>query len=325
MEQAKWESNMKLHPIIYVVVLLGMVSCNRQSDVVSESYVHRYGVPLAPEEWTERGEQGQVVTVMNNGVVVSRSYEAGILDGPTTYTYPHRDAIEREEIYSKGQLNEEIWNDTRGVPCKKLIHVSPTSQQQLTWYDNGVPRSDELFENKQMVTGRYYNSNHVQEAIVENGNGTRISRNPLGEMESTDDIVNGHMANRTTYHSNGVPSSITPFVNGVAVGNRLTYTPHCEPCTIEEWKDGYQHGVTVVYENGERCAQPIYVRGQKHGTELRYKEDGKTVVEEISWVNGSRQGPSHTYVGDAKKTEWYFKDKHVNKQTYEAMMNQQLK
>ncbi|QLH37020.1 MAG: hypothetical protein HWD61_13500 [Parachlamydiaceae bacterium] len=56
--------------------------------------------------------------------------------------------------------------------------------------------------------------------------------------------------------------------------------------------------------------------------EHRYR-DGKTVVQEISWVNGVKQGPCVTYIGSTNKIEWYWQGKPVSKAAYDLLMGGQ--
>lgn len=313
---------MQMNRIPYTLLLLLVASCtHRRDDIVCETYVHRYGVELPPEEWEARGRHGQVFSTLKDGVTVAQTYDSGILHGETTYTYPHRDTIQKREFYDQGALTQEILTYSNGLPYKQVTHHSPKSQTSVIWYDSGVPQCEENYENGLLVYGKYFNLNHAQEAIVEDHNGTRICRSRDGGLESTDEIQNGHMVQRTTYHPNKTPASIIPYVNGAAEGQKRTFQLGGEPNTIEEWKNGYQHGNTILFEDGERCAVIPYVQGCKHGKESRYR-DGETVVEEISWVYDRRHGPSYSYIGNVKNTDWYFQDKHVNKQTFEALSNQ---
>lgn len=312
---------MKAIPYLALLLLATACSSHRDDDVVSETYVHRYGVPLPADEWEDRGQQGQVVSARKDGVVVSRTYETGILHGETTYTYPHRDTIEKREFYDQGNVTQEVWNYSNGLPYKQVTHNSPTHQETTVWYENGVPQSQESYQNDKLVAGEYFTPSHVQEGIVDNQNGTRIKRDRFGNLESVDEIKEGSMSQRTTYHPNGTPEAVTPYVQGEPEGQRLTYHPGGEPATIESWKKGEQHGNTAVFQDGERVADVPYVNGQRHGTEYRYR-DGEHVAEEVTWVKDVRHGPTQSYVGNTKNTSWYFQGKPVNKQTFDAMSNQ---
>ena len=77
-------------------------SCD--DEVVCETYIHRYGVPLEPQDWLDRGQDGQVVSMRKDGVIVTHSYDGGILHGECTYSFPYREAIQKKDVYDQGRL-----------------------------------------------------------------------------------------------------------------------------------------------------------------------------------------------------------------------------
>jgi antitoxin component YwqK of YwqJK toxin-antitoxin module len=316
---------MKTNYLPYALILLALTTSCRscRDDVVCEKYVHRYGVELPPEEWSQRGRHGQVVSAMKDGVVVSRSYESGTLHGDTTYTFPHRDTIQKKECYEQGRLTEEFHNHSDGLPHKQITHNSPNSRTEVIWYDNGSPQCQEQYENNSLVSGTYFNSANSSEAEVADQNGMRVRRDRYGELISVDNIQNGQMVQRTTYHFNGTPQSLTTYVNNKAHGQRRTYLPTGEPSTVEQWQNDSQHGMTTAFEHGQKYAVIPYVYGKKHGVERRYRSDGETVAEKINWVQDCRHGPSYAYINGNEKVTWYFQGRPVvNKQTFDALCNQ---
>jgi antitoxin component YwqK of YwqJK toxin-antitoxin module len=317
---------MKTRRLPYACALLLLstgCSSYRGDGVVSEMYVHRYGVPLPADEWSESGRHGQIVATMKDGVTVSRTYESGILEGESTYTFPHRDCIQKKENYCGGVLTQEMWGSPAGLPVKQVTHHSENKRSVVLWYDNGAPQCQEEYENELLVSGEYFTPNNVQETIVTDGSGTRVYRDQCGDLGHVDEIENGQIQKRTTYHANGTPESITPHVNGVPEGQRQTFFSGGEPQSVEEWSAGTRHGQTIYYENGEVVSEVPYVRGQKHGSETRYRDDGQTVSEKISWVRNSRHGPSYVFLGDTTQTDWYYRDEQVNKQTFDAKRRQE--
>ncbi|MDP1813032.1 MAG: hypothetical protein Q8K92_01140 [Leadbetterella sp.] len=292
-----------------------------EDAVVCETYLHRYGVPLDPEDWSNRGRDGQVIETRKNGVVVTKSYESGILHGECTYTFPHRDVIEKREIYEQGSLCQEYDCYINGSPKRQLNHHSESSYTVNEWYESGAPKFNESYENQLLISGEYYNTaNHV-ESTVENQNGTRTFYNDYGVLISKDSIENGVLVSRTYFHPNGTPSVVEPYVNGIIEGERRTYLYGGEPSTIETWTNNQQQGVTYQYEHGEKVAEMPYVNGCKHGVERRYR-DGSILVQEFTWVKGQRQGPCYSYIGDVQTTDWYFGDRIVNKATYDVLRSQ---
>ncbi len=47
--------------------------------VVDEKYVHKYGLNVPQNDWQSRGENGQVISTLDNGVIVTKMYHSGIL------------------------------------------------------------------------------------------------------------------------------------------------------------------------------------------------------------------------------------------------------
>jgi len=291
------------------------------NNVVKETYIHKYGMPVPANDWSERGQHGQVVTTLKNGVVITKTFEAGMLDGPTTFTFPHSSAIEKTQIFVKGNLIKEVTHYRSGPPREEVQHIGRNAKSITSWYENGTPKSHEEFDNEdQLVKGEYYNSAHTLEAQVDNKNGIRIIRNQYGLVQYKDTIENGDMVVRTTFHHNGYPKEITPYKDHIVEGVRQTFLPDGEPSTIELWADGRQQGITTLFQNGEKFAEVPYSNGQKNGLERRYK-DGKFVVEDISWYNGLQEGPRTVYADDVASTEWYFEGNQVPKVNYQLRVH----
>jgi antitoxin component YwqK of YwqJK toxin-antitoxin module len=310
----------------FFILLVAMTSCqsNRSNccdEVVCET-VHRYGVSLQPEDWSDRGQNGTVVSMRKDGVTVARTYEAGVLHGDCTYTFPHRDVIQKKEVFNQGALVNAFTYYPNGLPQQQTTYESPTRQSLVVWYENGAPQSREEIENGNLVCGDYYNTHHQIESRVDESNGFRTRRDGMGQMQSLDTIQDGQMVLRTTYHPNGTPDAFTPYVNGVVEGQRRTFHVGGEPATVEDWAGNVQHGTTTVYEHGEKWADVPYVNGCKHGVERRYRDE-QTVAQEITWAQGQQHGPSYSYIGNSTQTDWYFRDRQVpNKATFDVLSNQ---
>ena len=307
------------------IIPLALGSCNGyQNDgpVVDETYVHRYGMEVPQENWrTTSGESGQVISTLKNGVVVNKTYDSGVLHGPSTYTFPHSDAVQRVEHYNQGNVEKETIHYFSGAPYQEKQY-NGDDHIMTNWYETGAPQSREEYQNGRLVKGEYYNPEHQLESSVENGSGTRTRRDSYGLILSIDTISNGQLSLRTTYHPNGTPKEITPFVNNLPEGEKKTFLPAGEPYTIETWAAGKQQGITVVFLHGEKVAEVPYKDGQKNGVEQRFR-DGQIVVEEISWVNGQKHGPTKIYLGSTPTIDWYFKDQKVSQSNYD-MMNRPL-
>lgn len=292
------------------------------SDVVGETYYHKYGVVVPSEYWKQSGADGGVVTTMADGVVVTRNYAGGQLGGETTYTYPHSSQIQKSEIYQQGILVDETEFFFDGTPKVETKYNSPDAGLYTvsTWYLNGTPRSIEQFQGDHLYSGQYFTTLNQRDSVVEDFNGTRLMRDDYGQLLSTDTIQDGELALRVTYYPSGTPRETIPYRNGVVEGTKRTFNPSGDPCTVEQWASGAQNGMTTLYQHGERCGEVPYVNGDKQGEEVKYR-DGEIVVQKINWSAGKMHGPCVTYVGDVVKTDWYFKGKLTTKADFDYMTN----
>lgn len=292
--------------------------------VVDEKYVHKYGLEVGSTDWKARGQNGKVISTLDNGVVVTQMYESGTLEGETTYTFPHSNTIEKTEIYKNGELVKTILNDDAGIPKKEMEHL-PEGQQIISeWYSDGTPQCWEKYQDSYLVEGNYYNSSNKVEQRIDNGSGTRIVRDRYGDIISTDNYESGVLVSKTTYHKNGSPKAITPYRNNICEGTRRTFLPAGEPEALEQWVGGIQQGETIEFKNGEKYAEIPFQNGKKNGIEKRYR-DGKTLIEEISWRDNVRHGPSDTFVnGKVTKTEWYINGQKVSKSTWDLNSHKKI-
>jgi antitoxin component YwqK of YwqJK toxin-antitoxin module len=304
---------------IGILTLTGCAGPAQHSrEVVNQTYVHRYGVEVSPEDWAARGKSGKVVTTRRDGVVLTQHFSKGRLHGVTTYTFPHSELAKRTEEYVEGTLIREINHYTNGFPEEEICYNGPGDKTITLYYDVGTPWVREQIVDGRIVHAEYYNNHHKLEARIDNGFGERVRRDSFGHLLSRDEFESGVMVKRTVYHPNGNPKEVTPYVDGVINGLRRTFLPDGEPNTIEEWASNQQHGMTTLFQNGEKIAEIPYVFGTKEGIERRYS-NGSDVVEEITWVSGSKHGPYNTYVGSKMQTDWYHQGKRVNKNTYEFL------
>lgn len=291
--------------------------CCEYVPVVEQSYVHRYGVEIPPEDWEMRGQHGQVVTKLKNGVVVSRTYVSGILDGETTYTFPHSETIEKKENFEKDILVSDMIFYRSGAP-KQETKYEGGKKTVLKWYENGTPQSQETYDREFLVFGEYQKPNSQLESKVVGGHGLKTRRDQYGILEGVDTILKGEVVLTTTYYPNGVPKEMTPFVNGIVSGQVKTFLPGGEPKSIEEWNNGEKTGITTLFENGEKFAEIPYRNGIKNGLEKRYRNNSQ-IAEEITWIDDIKHGPHSTYIADVVKTDWFFQGKPVTKVAFERM------
>lgn len=289
-------------------------------EVVDESYLHRYGVAIPKQDWSAQGETGKVVSTLKNGVVVTKSYVKGVLEGDTTYTYPHSDLIESTETYSNGKVVKVINFYRNGAKSQETTFPNDTQRKVISYFDNGAVSADELYDGDLLTTGNYYSFTGTTETKVENGKGQRTNRDAFGNLASVDHVEKGAITSSKTFYPNGSVEKYTPYVGGKVSGEVRTFLPGGEPSTVEVWNQGERTGITVIFENGEKVASIPYLRGVKDGIERRYK-NGETVVEEISWVQDVKHGPSVTRINGITKTDYYLQGTQVTQSTFEKMTN----
>ena len=299
----------------------GCSSHNTESkDVVKSTYIHKYGITVSQDDWDKRGRDGTVINVLKSGITKSESYTSGVLDGPTTYTFPHSRTVHIEEGYQRGSLVRKLTNYVTGNPKEETEFLSATLKQKKTWYENGTPKSTETWDEDILTTGKYFTPENELEAGVEKHNGIKVERDAYGQFISKDEIIDGQIALKTTFHPNGNPKEIIVYHENVVHGLKRVFTPSGEPQQTEEWVNGKQHGITTIYQNGEKTAELSYVNGMKHGVELQFQE-GNIVVREINWRAGVRHGPSRSYFSDQVRTDWFHSDKLVSKLEFDQLNN----
>ena len=297
--------------LIAITILTNSCGPTLPKGVLKESYIHKYGVAMSKKDWESRGSHGKVVSTLDNGALVTRSFEGGVLQGKVTTTFPHSLTIEKTESYEDGKLISQVQHYTSGIP---MLEESLENQGKrvTTWYEDGTPQSFEEYEDNRLTSGEYFTYQNEMESRVQQEEGMRIRRDAYGTLLSKDLIQNGEMILRSTFHENGDPKATTEYSAGVPNGLRKTFWIGGQPNTLEEWLEGKQHGLTTIYQNGQQWATVPYVDGKRDGTEKRFRE-GDLLVEEIEWSNGEKHGSYRTYIGDTVSTKWFFQGKSVSK------------
>ncbi|MCB1181404.1 MAG: toxin-antitoxin system YwqK family antitoxin [Chlamydiia bacterium] len=308
----------KLLLLSLLTLVTGCRNHNYQSDVVKETYVHRYGVSIPKNDWERQGRDGQIVQLCKNGVTITRSYLGGSLNGKTTFTFPNSTTIERIQTYEHGVLISDLKNYETGVPCLERRFEGENLTKVTGWYEDGTPSLTESYADGYLTSGEYRNLLNIIESRVENGRGIRIKRDQEGELLFRDNIQNGQMVERITYYPNGDPSAVVPYDNGLVNGQRLTFLQGGLPNTVEQWVHGKQEGITIIYQNGEKISETPYLNGEKNGIEKRFR-NGQELVAEATWKNGVLHGQTTLFVGENTQTEWYHEGKMVSRNTYERM------
>lgn len=304
--------------ILLSFALTGCRNNTQQCDIVKETYIHKYGVPVTKEDWEKQGQEGQTVSLRSDGVTITTSYVDGIIHGPITYTFPNSSTIQTIETYSEGEFIAKKENFPSGMPMKEEVYEENTLVNLNWWYEDGTPLAQEIYLDTFLMTGEYRTPLNVIESRVQDGHGTRIWRSNDGDLLSKDSVQNGQMVERVTYFANGDPSTVTSFENGQIHGTRLTFLPGGLPNTVEQWVHDIQEGVTVIFQNGEKIAEVPYIQGKKTGIEYRYR-DGSSLVEEVSWKNNILHGQRKLFIDGDIKAEWYHEGEVVSRLIFERM------
>jgi antitoxin component YwqK of YwqJK toxin-antitoxin module len=305
--------------LLGAVVLTGCTNetvCS-PDDCIDQVYVHKYGVKVRPDYWTEKGRNGQIVNTMRDGVVVTQTYCAGELHGETCYTYPNSPKVCRSEIYKNNQLEAENQFYPSGQAKRRSEWTGPNQKTVTCWYECGTPRCVEKIEDGRLLSGEYFTKQHHRDSWVYNGEGERVSRDWNGRYVCLDEFCGGEVIRRTYFYPSKGPREIISFMNGVPHGERKTFYPDGSPCSTESWECGRQNGTTVIYQNGERYAEIPYLDGKKNGLERRYA-DGYNLSQEVTWYDGQMHGPTYTYAGDCIQTDWFYKGRMTSRSNFES-------
>lgn len=311
----------KFHFALLAAVGTLTTGCNNATSidsVVSQSFVHKYGFDLSEKEWNSSPQDGQVIATLQNGVKVSRSFEQGKLHGPTSYTFPNSDVIEKLFVYDQGNLLKQLVNDPAGMPVRQEMYEFDNRTVVTLWDEKGVPLSIEEYDDELLIEGKYYTTEHQLEAQVENGFGERVKRDRAGLLLSKDLIENGLMAARTTYHPNGQAHTVSHYHDYQLHGEQLKYTVSGRPLMKLTWNHGVLDGPKVVYRNGIKVAEVPYVKGQKHGIETHFDDLGNMTAE-IEWKLDKKHGCTKLYSEELTEKEWFYKGQSVEAEKFEML------
>lgn len=305
-----------------VGVLITGCNSNKNNDVVSQQFVHKYGFDVSEQEWEDRAQDGQVITMLKNGVKVTRSYENGQLHGSTTYTFPHSSVIEKLMVYDQGTLLKEVIHDAGGIPMREEAYEFDDRKIITLWDEKGSPLSIEEYANEQLIDGKYFTLEHEIESQVENGIGIRIKRDRSGLLLCRDQIEKGIIVQRTSYHPNGQVQSVSHYEDYQLHGEQTKNTPSGKPLMTVQWNHGIMDGTKTVYRNGIKIAEIPYINGQKDGIELHFDDFG-TLTAEIQWKNDKKHGFSRFHSEDTTENEWFFKGQSVSSEKFELLENRE--
>ncbi len=290
----------------------------KENEVVSQRYVHKYGYTVSQQEWESKNYPGQVITNLTNGVTITATYENGYLHGPCSHTFPNSQTIEVYSLYNQDHLVKEIRYDPQGMPVSEMVNLSPTRYSYTLWYIEGSPLSVEEYAGKELLEAEYFTANNETEARVEKGSGLRIRRDRYGLLFSRDEIQNGYVSKGEAFYANGAPESIAHYSFGKLHGEKRSFAETGEPIAIEEYLNGVLHGKSIYFKNGTRYLEVSYLDGLKNGLETHYV-DGEMVSQEILWENDKKHGPTVYYVDGIAQTQWYYDGELVSQSRYDEL------
>lgn len=310
---------MKIILFLSATVLLTSCRSNRSQDIVKVEYLHEYGVRVHEADWVRQGKNGQIMSLNSDDVTIMQTFENGVLQGETTYTFPHSSILHRKEMYTQGILMSRIENYPTGVPMKQEKFVNEKVSEVIIWHEQGTPKSIEKLDNGLLMQAEYRNLDNEIEYRIMQGHGIRPRYSQTGELIGKDTISNGQLVEAIAFYPNMEPKSVSPYQNGLIQGTRLTFLPGGIPLTNEQWLHGVQEGITIEYVNGEKVAEIPYVKGKKEGLALYYRK-GEELVEKISWKNDVMHGPRILYIDDqATKIQYYLDGEIVSRPAYERL------
>lgn len=296
-------------------------SCQKESkpdEVLSQTYVHKYGYAVSQEEWQEKNYPGQVISTLKSGVTITATYENGQLHGPCTYTYPNSTTVEKYVLYNQNQPVKEILYAVSGMPTQETVHLANNAYALTSWYEDGVPKSIEEYAGDQITEGKYFSPENELEATIESGLGTRVVRSASGTLSCKDSIIDGSLVCRETFYENGSPESVSHYYKGLLSGQRQTFTKQGEPLSVEQWANGHLHGIATYYTNGSKEVEISYLDGKKHGLETHFL-DGDKVVHQISWESNQKHGPETFFLADSRKVLWNYSGKEVSQSKFQEL------
>lgn len=305
-----------------IALLLGGCTPPKTSPILKKSYVHNYGAALNEVEWEATGKTGSIITHYNTGEVLKESFVRGVKQGESTTTYPNSTAIQKKQTYKNGTCVKIEFFATNGLPTE--THDILNDVVQVTaWYSHGAPRTTQTFVSNKLIEATDTDPQGKEEARVQQSVGESISRDFNGQLLYKDAISSGLVVSRIYFHPQGSPEKKVTYRNPVLMkdsdiisGTVEIYNFSGDPSSIEEWENNARHGICTMYQNGQKYSAIPYVKGHKHGVEMRFDPQG-AVISEISWRNDVQHGPTKHIVDGKQSTQWFYKGELVTKSYYD--------
>jgi antitoxin component YwqK of YwqJK toxin-antitoxin module len=294
--------------------------CQRSSqEVVKTSYYHQYGPEIKPDEWKDQGATGELVEWMGDGVEVRKCYANDVLNGMSTWSFPRSKVVERFEEYDNGKKIAFGCNYSSGSPEWQDELLADDKHVLRSWYEDGSPRFVEELFDSQVVEGQYFTDSGDVEAIIIEGNGMKIKRDPQGVLVERERYVDREPVVREMFYPNGLVKEVISFRSNKKDGLRKCFDDAGRPIIIESWKNDSLNGMTTFFQEGIKVRQINYKNGKKDGLEMIFRPDSGIIVEEISWSEDVKHGSNKVHTGSDVITIWYLKGVKVSQEQFMAL------
>ncbi|MEL7431604.1 MAG: hypothetical protein AAGI90_03630 [Chlamydiota bacterium] len=314
----------QLWVFLFPLILASCTQSHLNDQVVSQKYIHKYGFELDKEEWAQRDQDGRIEQYLDSGIKVVKSYREGYLHGITSYTYPYSATVEKTLVYDEGELVKETIHDRKGMPIQQKNYLSEEEKMITYWSELGSPLRVETYQQGLLNEGLYYNAANELEGKVENGTGVRYKRMRDGTLIGMDDIQEGALVKRISYHPNGKEHIISYFQDYLLQGKQEIYTPEGNLYMVNEWDDGLLHGKKLAYRDGRLIIATNYRYGKKEGIETRFDAYGK-LLSEVAYQDDERHGLSQYYGARNKvKEEWFYRGKPTTTERFDILTSKDL-
>ncbi len=300
------------------LVAVGCSTNTDQTQVVKTAYYHPYGPQISETEWKDQGSSGETSELMLNGVEVRREYAGGVLQGSSSWTFPHSKITERTEDYEQGRLVAASLNYPSGSPKFREEYAPQNVKYIQAWYEDGSPSLIEEFRGDFLFSGQYLTIDGDVESVVTAGNGAKIGRNDQGELLRRDGYSQGSVVAQEFFYKNGHLKESLALKGLKRDGLSKRFSEAGEPISVEMWKDGLLDGKQMYFEHGRLAHQVMYTNGLKHGLETYYAINSDKVIREIGWDRDQRHGCCKNFVGDQIIADWYWNGTKVTEDQFQT-------
>lgn len=308
---------------LFVSALTSSCRTKPPEPIVQRSFYSSYGPKIAKNDFEAQGKTGEVVEVTKSGIEVRRNFVDGILHGTSSWSFPNSTIVYQFEEYENGELMGKGINYETGILQLEEQYAPQDIKVVRAWYEEGSPRMSEDYRGDKLVRAQYYTNNGDLESAVEKGTGSKITRAKDGVIVSRDQIVGGLSVVREEFYPSGMLYQVYSLRDGLKNGLCKVYLESGQPSRLEMWSQGLLDGNQTLFENGLEIAQVPYTRGVREGIERRFMPGTDQVVQEISWHQDKRHGPTTTSVDAVQVVECFWRDQKVTPEQYQGLVEKQ--